>query len=174
MLIVCFSWWGSAASTKTTASAITASAASSSSTAPPDDVRITFTRLPTEESRRRVKSRATGVFASIPFSQDGMPHCNHPIITTAPDADAVHANGIPGRGGKACFHTYPEAVGHILMYFATHRPPDGLCLNCFLYHDGTPCASPDNPWSLLFFSSHPKCPTCHQSHFPPCAPPLLK
>ena len=81
------------------------------------------------------------------------------------------ATNKPNRGFKATFWTYHEAVGHILKHFATHAPPRGLCLNCFLFHEGTACASPDYGWSSLLSPSHPACPQCHRLHHPPCSPP---
>ena len=135
------------------------------SPAPPDSERIVPTRPPAPIADARGRPRH---WSSIPQSQVGQPNHLHPIITTARDADSVHANGVANRGYKATFATYGDALGHILIHFATHEPPVGLCMNCFLFHAGTPCASPEYDWSSLLSPSHPACPQCHRSHFPPC------
>ena len=133
--------------------------------APPDSVRVLPTRPPPPLAD--IKSR-TKAFSSIPRSQVGMPHHPHPIISTARDADSVHANGVPNRGYKATFDTFGGALGHILHHYATHEPPPGLCMNCFLFHDGTACASPAYDWSNLLAATHPACPQCRRPHHPPC------
>ena len=134
---------------------------------PPDSVRILPTHPPPPLADTRGRSRP---FSSIPRSQVGTPSHPHPIITTARDADSVHANGQPHRGYKATFATFSGALGHILHHFATHEPPAGLCMNCFLFHEGTACASPAYDWSSLLSASHPACTQCLRPHHPPCRP----
>ena len=143
--------------------------------APSDSERITPTRLlpPLSAAAAAGTRRRKAPYASIPASQVGAPVCNHPIITLAEDADAVHANGQRNRGYKCSFGDYPSAVAHTLKHFATHEPPAGLCMNCFLFHDGTACASPAYDWSSHLGRDHPACPQCHRLHFPPCTPPRL-
>jgi hypothetical protein len=143
--------------------------------APSDSERITPTRLlpPLSAAAAAGARRKKCPYSSIPASQVGVPNCHHPIITLAGDAEAVHANGQRNRGYKCSFQDYPSAVAHTLKHFATHEPPVGLCLNCFLFHDGTACASPAYDWSSHIGRDHPACPQCHQLHFPPCTPPRL-
>ena len=118
------------------------------------------------------QQRSKQPFSAVPVSSFGTPGQPLPVITTDPSADAIHANGRPNRGYKQTFRDHSGAVSHILAHYAHHGFPPGMCRNCFTYHGYDLCASPTYHWSSLLGRHHPRCPICHELHFPPCSPAL--
>ena len=98
----------------------------------------------------------------------------HPIITDDPAAWATYCLGQTCNAFAAKFKTYPLAVGHILSHFSHHLPAEGLCMNCFLFHPGTPCSAPYRDWQpFINRRTHAPCRLCNLPHHctNPCYPP---
>ena len=99
----------------------------------------------------------------------------HPIISFSPSAWSTYADGRPNQGHGRSFtgrKAYDQAVAHILAYFSDPLRPrvSGICMNCFLFHEGTACASLEYDWnSMIDRDVHPTCRHCNlQHHWGPC------
>ena len=144
---------------------------------PPPSMRI----VPYVEQKNAInKSPSNSKWYAIPMAK----FCtvSQPILSTDPSVWQTYGEGCPNKGFGRTFTLaqggYPAALAHILAHFS-QKPqfhPEGICLNCFLIHHGTPCASPMYDWNLhIRATSHPACPSCGQQHFIglpcPSAPP---
>ena len=123
---------------------------------------------PSRPSQRATKTK----FTSIAHGPD-----QHPIICNDSGAWRTYCDGRPYQGGGHVKKTYPESLASLLAYLAAHpeRIPETLCLNCFLFHPGHPCASPTHHWSShidpLIHSTCSHCATQHHIGEPCPNPP---
>ena len=134
---------------------------------PPPAMRI----LPFAEQKHAISpSQSNAKWYAIPMAR--LCTVMQPILSTDPSVWQTYGEGCENKGFGRTFTRaqggYPAALAHVLAHFS-QKPllhPKGICLNCFLIHPGTPCASPMYDWNLhIRNTSHPACPSCGQQHF---------
>ena len=111
---------------------------------------------------------------SVPVPPIGTPI----IFLEQPGLYNTHIRGIAQEGAYAKCPSRAVAVLHILQYYVRHRPPAGLCLNCYTHHPAHQCPDPTRDFQALInacaklpphdaaYYVSPACPNCGDRHPP--------